>query len=223
MVLLLLPGVTADTIAESEPLAGEDNFLVMLCTVLCLLAGTFFMLGRWSRAEVHVQALAMCTVAWTQTDETPVSRRLRAEIEEWQLRALEYQSAAIENKKTTDLAIANMNYAGELMYRAAAILRRCLVEMDSHRLECPLHRGIYVAKHGRKLHINPRCSSLEGRDQRNVDLFERSGRILPPDCVQISGGTSLRTAICTWLESRNLQDEGVTTVVDSPTSPSSPM
>ena len=227
LVLLLLPGVAADTIAEAETPAGMDSFMMMLCTVCCLFFGTFFMLGRWSRAEVHVPVLPMFTNAATQTDETPVSRRLRAEIEEWQLRALEYQSAAIESKKATDLAIANMNYAGELMYRAAAILRRRLVEMDNHRIECPLHRGIYVAKHGRKLHIDPHCSSLEGRDQRNVDLFEPcalcSGRILPPDCVQISGGTSLRTAICTWLESRSLQDEGVTTVADSPASTSSPV
>ena len=109
MVLLLLPGVAADATGESANPAGGDSFMMMLCTVCCVLLGTFFMLGRWSRAEVHVPALAMFSHAATQTDETPVSRRLRAEIEEWQLRALEYQSAAIESKKATDLAIANVS------------------------------------------------------------------------------------------------------------------
>lgn len=53
MVLLLLPGVAADVAVKSKPPAEEDNFLMVLSTLLCLLASTFFMLGRWSRAEVR--------------------------------------------------------------------------------------------------------------------------------------------------------------------------
>lgn len=142
-----------------------------------------------------------------------MSRRLRAEIEEWQLRALEYQPAAMESRKAADLAIANMDYSGELMYRAAHILRRCLTEMDAHRMECPLHRGV---------HVDPQRSSLEGRDRRNVDLLEPcalcSGRILPPDGVMLSGGTSLRMAINTWLGSQNVRSEEATSMDDSPRS-----
>ena len=49
-----------------------------------------------------------------------------------------------------------------------------------------------------KLHVNPYYSSLEGRDSRNLDLYDLcvlcSLRVLLPDNVTIFGGTSLGMA-----------------------------
>ena len=50
-----------------------------------------------------------------------------------------------------DLVIANMIYVGELIRRAGYIFRRCLREMDSHPMECPLYIGIHIVKHGAKI------------------------------------------------------------------------
>ena len=182
--------------------AEEPDFLtVTVITILSLLAGTLFLLGRWSRWNWAPDQKVHCADATTQTEDTTVSSRLRAEIEEWKLRTLEAESASMESGKALKLAIANMEYVGELTYRAGNIMRRCLREMDAHRMECPLHIGIFIAKHGRKLHVSQACSSLDGRDPRNVDHFDPcslcSTRVLPPDSISVSGGSSLRTAICT--------------------------
>ena len=205
VILLLLPGAMA---TSPEELSEDDHLTTLVVTCFCILVGVFFLFGRWS----HPTALTRRQVTITEkskTEDTTVSGRLRAEIEEWKLRALEANSSATESQKALKLAVANMNYVGELLSRASSILQRCLKEMDDHRLECPLHRGAYIARHGRKLHVNPHCSCLEGRDGRNVDLYDPcalcSMRILPPGSVQVTGGTSLRMAIATWLEAQGMQ------------------
>ena len=160
-----------------------------------------------------------CVDAAAQTDDTTVSGRLCAEIEEWKLRTLEAEGSAMESRKALKLAVANMEYVGELTYRAGNILRRCLSEMDAHRMECPLHVGIYISRRGRKLHKSPHCSSLEGRDPRNVDQYDPcalcSTCILPPDSVNVSGNSSLRMAINTWLEAGNLHSSGALCILSS--------
>ena len=140
-VLLLLPGA----VASDTGLAEEPDFLtVTVITILSLLASTLFLLGRWSRRDWAHHQKVLCVDATTQTEDTTVSSRLRAEIEEWKLRTLEAEGTAMENGKALKLAIANMEYVGELTYRAGNILRRCLRETDAHRLECPLHVGIFI-------------------------------------------------------------------------------
>ena len=218
VILLLLPGAMA-TSSEQPP--EDDHLNTMVVTCLCVLVGAFFLLGPWSHPTPLTRCQASIIDNSSQTDDTIVSGRLRAEIEEWKLRALEANGAAMEHQKALKLAVANMNYVGELLYRASSILRRCLKEMDDHRLERPLHRGAHIARHGRRLHVNPHCSCLEGRDGRNVELYDPcalcSTRILPPDCVQVTGGTSLRMAIATWLEAPGMQAEEVFS--EAPASP----
>lgn len=142
VILLILPVAMAATL-------GPDNFTSALFTVVRMLAGAFFLLGRWSRATETTTLFVQFSEAGTQTGDTTISRRLRYEIELWKMRALEAQNSAMESRKTLDLAIANMNDSGELMHRAGHILRRCLKEMDEHHLEGPLHSGIHIARHGR--------------------------------------------------------------------------
>ena len=217
VTLLLMPGALA-TSSEEPP--EDDRFTAVVITCLCIMVGGSFLLGRWSHPTALTRRQAPISESSCQTDDTTVSGRLRAEVEEWKLRALEANGAAMEHQKALKLDVANMNYVGELLYRAKSILRRCLQEMDNHRLECPLHRGAFLARHGRKLHVNPHCSSLEGRDERNVELYDPcalcSTRILPPDSVQVSGGTSLRLAIATWLEANGMQADEV---FEAPASP----
>ena len=207
LILLLLPGAMA---IPTDTLSDDDLFNMMVVTIVTLfvLLSTMLLLGRWNRA-LHPALLQMHLAdAETQTGDTTVSRRLREEIELWKVGTLEAQSVAMESRKALDLAV---NYSGELMYRADHILRRCLREMDEHRLECPLRCGIHISRHGKRLHVDPRCSSLEGRDRRNVDLYDPcalcSTRILPPDLITVAGGTSLRMAINTWLEADGLRTE----------------
>ena len=175
-VLLLLPGA----VASDTGLAGETDFLtVTVITILSLLASTLFLLGRWSRMDWVPHQKVLCVDATNQTEDTTVSGRLRAEIEEWKFRTLEAEGTAMENGKALKLAIANMEYVGELTNRAGNVLRRCLREMDAHRLECPLYVGIFISRHGRKLHVSQSCSSLEGRDPKNVDHYCESEPHLP--------------------------------------------
>ena len=208
LILLLLPGAAATSSEESPE---DEHFTTMVITCLCIMVGAFFLLGRWSHPTALTRRQALFNDNSCQTDDTTVSGRLRAEIEDLKLRLLEANGSAMESQKALKLAVANMEYVGELLYRASSILRRCLKEMDEHRLECPLHRGAYIARHGRKLHVTPHCSSLEGRDERNVEVFDPcalcSTRILPPDSIQLSGGSSLRTVIATWLEANGSHED----------------
>ena len=217
VILVLLPGALA-TSSEEPP--DDDYFTTLVITCLCVMVGAFFLLGRWSHPTALTRRQALFNDNSCQTDDTTVSGRLRAEIEDLKLRLLEANGSAMESRKALKLAVANMDYVGELLYRAGSILRRCLKEMDEHRLECPLQRGAYIARHGKKLHVTPHCSCLEGRDERNVEVFDPcalcSTRILPPDGVQLSGGSSLRTAIATWLEANGLHESGAVASVSAP-------
>lgn len=99
MILILLP-TTAMAASEDLP---EDSFTTMVITVLSLVASACFLLGRWSKAALKEPTVLQACSMGTQTDDTTVSRKLREEIELWQLRTLEAQSSARESRKIPGL------------------------------------------------------------------------------------------------------------------------
>ncbi|CAK9019525.1 Uncharacterized protein SCF082_LOCUS14562 [Durusdinium trenchii] len=209
MMCFFLPQVAAATEEETME-TGTGMFELIFTTAICLLLSTMFLLGRWSvgRTQVTTSEIGV------QKEEALVPHRLRlenkrlqGELNTMELKAMEAQRAADEFQRSLNLILEESCMSNQLLALGAALLRACVREMDNHRAECPLQRGVLICRRGRRFHLTAECSSLAGRDVRMQDEYFHcelcSGRVLPPDYVTAPaqpGGYTLTVSIQNWLQ-----------------------
>ncbi|CAK9019509.1 Kelch domain-containing protein 8B [Durusdinium trenchii] len=209
MMCFFLPQVAAATEEETME-TGTGMFELIFTTAICLLLSTMFLLGRWSvgRTQVTTSEIGV------QKEEALVPHRLRlenkrlqGELNTMELKAMEAQRAADEFQRSLNLILEESCVSNQLLALGAALLRACVREMDNHRAECPLQRGVLICRRGRRFHLTAECSSLAGRDVRMQDEYFHcelcSGRVLPPDYVTAPaqpGGYTLTVSIQNWLQ-----------------------
>ena len=193
---------------------GPGVFEAVIITVITMLLSTVFMFGRWSASKVTTTA-----EVGVQKEEAIIpqhlraeNKRLYAELERLEHQAEEAQMAADEFQRALNMIMEENTQADQMLAMGAALLRASVREMDKHRLECPLKRGVLVCRRGRRFHLNYHCSSVEGRDSRMQEEFYHcsicSERLLPPDYATVPGGNTLRTSVANWLEAHAARFNG---------------